>query len=86
MILFMFPAPAVDLREVETKGEASRSAVAAELTGPAFDAKRLGEQIRSRIPGGSAWHAALRGQFCGSVASGGLCFKLCFRKKLTCFS
>ena len=54
MILVMFQAPAVDLREAETKGEASRPAVAAEVTSSVCDVIRLGEQVRSCTPGGLA--------------------------------
>ena len=46
MTLSMFQAPAVGLREAKTEGETSLSATEAEVTSPADDVKRLGEQIR----------------------------------------
>ena len=65
MTLSMFQAPAVGLRESETEGEtatATLSATAAEVTSPAVDVKRLGEQIRFWSLGGSARYAALCAQ------------------------
>ena len=68
MILPLFQAPSVGLREAETERETSLSATAAEVTSPAVDVKRLGEQIRLVVSGRIR---TVRGPACtvrGSVA------------------